>query len=114
MLSALVVALDASQVQVPVLVAASPLSSIEQSLEILGYTVACPRHTEMAVSTQDFSAGESPVVSHFESQTLANVGSKHAFFYLDGLIRLFGSKLWKFSRGSSELSILRVFKFLLL
>ena len=99
MFSALIAALDASQVQVPAFVSASPLSSINHSLEVLGYLIMAPRQAEIALQSQDSLITTGPKVVHFESQTLSNVNSKHAFFYLDGLMRLFGTKLWKFSRG---------------
>lgn len=103
MFSALISALDASQVQVPVFVSASPSSSIAQSLEVLGYMIISPRQAEITSQSSDSLIPTGPKVVHFESQTLANVGSKHPFFYLDGLMRLFGTKLWKFSRGIKSL-----------
>jgi hypothetical protein len=100
MFSALIAALDASQVQVPAFISASPLSSISQSLEVLGYMIVSPRQAEITLQSQDSLLTAGPKVVHFESQTLANVGSKHPFFYLDGLMRLFETKMWKFSRGT--------------
>ena len=99
MLSSLMAALDASQVQVPAFVSASPLSSISRSLEVLGYMIMNPRQAEMTLQCEDSIVPVGPTAIHFESQTLSGVGSKHPFFYLDGLMRLFGTKLWKFSRG---------------
>lgn len=99
MFSALISALDASQVQVPAFVSASPLSSMSHSLEILGYMIKSPREAEITLQSPDSVIPTGPKVIHFESQTLSGVGSKHAFFYLDGLMRLFETKLWKFSRG---------------
>ena len=99
MFSALIGALDASQVQVPAFVSASPSSSVKQSLEVLGYMIMSPRLAEIALQSHDSLVTSGPKVIHFESQTLSNVGSKHPFFYLDGLMRLFATKLWKFSHG---------------
>ena len=99
MFSALISALDASQVQVSAFVSASPLTSIAQSLEVLGYMIMTPRQAEITLQSADSLIPTGPKVVHFESQTLTSVGSKHPFFYLDGLMRLFGTKLWKFSRG---------------
>jgi len=104
MFSALIGALDASQVQIPAFVSASPSTSTKQSLEILGYMIMSPRLAEITLQSQDSVVTSGPKVVHFESQTLANVGSKHPFFYLDGLMRLFGTKLWKFSRGNISVS----------
>lgn len=103
-LSALISALDASQVQVPAFISASPLSSIKKSTEVLGYMIVSPRQAEITLQSQDSLAITTPKVVHFESHALSNVGSKHPFFYLDGLMRLMGTKLWKFSRGASKVS----------
>lgn len=100
MFSAIIAALDASQVEVPAFVSASPSTSISQSLEVLGYMIMSPRQAEITLHSQDSLITTGPQVVHYECQTLSSVSNKHPFFYLDGLMRMFGAKLWKFSRGS--------------
>ncbi len=99
MFSALMAALDGSQVQVPAFISASPTSPLSKTLEVIGYWIISPRKGEMALPYQTSLLSKGSQVVHFESQILSNVGSKHPFFYVDGLMRLFGTKLWKFSRG---------------
>ena len=99
MFSALISALDASQTHIPAFISASPLPSISTSHEVLGYMIESPRQAEIALQSEDSLGTVGPRVVHFESQMLGSVGSKHAFFYLDGLLRLFATKMWKFSRG---------------
>jgi hypothetical protein len=99
--SALIAALDISRQDIPIFLSSEPLGYVRHAKEVLGYHIVSPRINE-------HDAGQSsslhPAVGHFESSTLPNVTRKHALYYLDGLSRLFGAKLWKFSCGGINVS----------
>lgn len=101
LLSALISALDSSRCQVPVFLTSEPQESVVYSKEILGYEIISPRVTEHNAGVY---CHHEPAIYQYESLILDAVNRKHAFYYLDGLSRLFGAKLWKFSSGTISIS----------
>lgn len=99
--SALIAALDISRQDIPIFLSSEPLGYVRHAKEVLGYHIVSPRINEHDAGN-DLSSH--PAVGHFESSMLPNVTRKHALYYLDGLSRLFGAKLWKFSCGSINVS----------
>jgi hypothetical protein len=99
--SALISALDSSRCQIPVFLTSEPQESIMYSKEVLGYEIISPRVTEHNAGAY---CDHEPAIYQYESLILDAVNRKHSFYYLDGLSRLFGAKLWKFSSGTISIS----------
>jgi hypothetical protein len=99
--SALISALDSSRCQIPVFLTSEPQESIFYSKEVLGYEIISPRVTEHNAGAY---CDHEPAIYQYESLILDAVNRKHSFYYLDGLSRLFGAKLWKFSSGTISIS----------
>lgn len=99
--SALISALDSSRCQIPVFLTSEPQESIVYSKEVLGYEIISPRVTEHNAGAY---CHHEPAIYQYESLILDGVTRKHSFYFLDGLARLFGAKLWKFSSGTISIS----------
>lgn len=92
--------LELSKCSIPVFLISSKMNSIDESIEVLGYKVLSPHSDQYFYSDRPQQSG----VIHYESMTHDSVGRKHSFYYLDGLLRLFGAKLWSFSYGNISIS----------
>ena len=99
--SAVIAALDISHRDMPIFLSSEPIGYTRHAKELLGYHILGPRLSDHEASLQ--TAGD-PAVGHFESSVLAPVTRKHSLYYLDGLVRLFGAKVWKFSYGTLNVS----------
>lgn len=86
--SAAVCAASALHCNIPVFVISTTVDALHRAREILGYA--------LAPSDVHGWRDEASTV-HYESALLEGVVSRHALFYLDGLLGLFGSKLSEFS-----------------
>lgn len=100
--SALCTGLELSKCYISAFLASSQISKIDDSVEVLGYKIVMQApHTQQSLLLPIF---HSSGVIFYESVVQESVGRKHQLYYLDGLLRLFGSKLWNFSYGNIAIS----------